>query len=116
MLANIVGAAQGEGSRVVASVFKTIEAVLGKTHVFAPNRKTDAADDPRYVSTMFLVTGELPAQPAPFTLPFPKEMQGYLDTVLNARISDLTQTGAVLLTDAYAPLEAWSDAAVRAMR
>lgn len=116
ILANIVGAAQGEGSRVVASVVKTLAATFGKVTVFAPNRKLDAGNDPNYVSTMFLVTGDVPEQPAAFTLPFPKEMQGYLDAVLTARINDVTQEGAVLLTDAYAPLEAWSDAAVQAMR
>ncbi|MBI1762721.1 MAG: fused MFS/spermidine synthase [Acidobacteria bacterium] len=116
ILANIVGAAQGEGSRVVASVVKTLAATFGNVSVFAPNRKLDARDDPNYVSTMFLVTGALPAQAAAFPLPVPKEMQSYLDSVLTARINDVTQEGAVLLTDAYAPLEAWSDAAVRAMR
>jgi spermidine synthase len=116
ILANIVGAAQGEGSRVVASVVKTLEQVFGKVQVFAPNRKLDARDDPNYVSTLFLVTGELPEQAAPFTIPYPKEMQNYIDLVLNARVNDLTQDGAVILTDAYAPLEAWSDAAVQVMR
>jgi spermidine synthase len=116
ILANIVGAARGEGSRVVASVVKTLEATLGKVHVFATNRKLDGRDDPAYVSTMFLVTGTLPDQPVPFPLAYPKEMQGYLDAVLPSKIDDVTQDGAVLLTDAYAPLEAWSDAAVQAMR
>lgn len=116
ILANIVGAARDEGSRVVASVVKTIEATLGKVRIFAPNRKLDTRDDPNYVSTMFLVTGTLPAQPAAFTLPFPKELQTYLDTVLAAEVKDMTQDGAVLLTDAYAPLEAWSDEAVKVMR
>ena len=116
ILANIVGAARGEGSRVVASVVKTLEATFGPVSVFTPNRKLDGHDDPNYVSTMFLVTGELPAQPAAFPLSVPKEMQNYLDTVLAARINDVTQDGAVLLTDAYAPLEAWSDAAVQVMR
>ena len=115
-MANIVGSAQGEGSRVVASVVKTLETTFGKVQVFAPNRKLDAHDNPSYVSTLFLVAGELPGQPAPFTIPYPKEMQSYVDLVLNARVSDMTQDGAVLLTDAYAPLEAWSDAAVRVMR
>lgn len=116
IMANIVGSAQGEGSRVVASVVKTLEATFGKVQVFAPNRKLDAHDNPNYVSTLFLVAGELPAQPAPFTIPYPKEIQSYVDLVLDARVNDMTQEGAVLLTDAYAPLEAWSDAAVRAMR
>jgi hypothetical protein len=65
---------------------------------------------------MFLYCGEIPAEPAAFTLPYPKEMQNYLDAVLSARINDLAREEGVLLTDAYAPLEAWSDAAVQAMR
>jgi hypothetical protein len=73
-------------------------------------------NDPNFVSTMFLVCGELPAEPAPFTMPYPKEMQNYVDTVLSARITDIAREQGVLLTDAYAPLEAWSDAAVKAMR
>jgi spermidine synthase len=116
VLANIVGAARGEGSRVVASVVKTLEATLGKVQVFAPNRKLDGRDNPEFVSTMFLVVGAVPEQPVAFPLSFPKEIQGYLDSVFSARINDVTQEGAVLLTDAYAPLEAWSDAAVQAMR
>lgn len=116
ILANIVGAARGEGSRVVASVVKTLEATFGKVHVYATNRKLDARSDATYVSTLFLVTGSLPDQPAAYPMPYPKEMQGYLDAVLASEINDMTQEGAVLLTDAYAPLEAWSDAAVQAMR
>jgi hypothetical protein len=116
IIANIVGSAQGEGAQVLASVVATLEAVYGKTHIFAPNRKLDANAGPNYVSTTLLLVGELPATPAPFTLPYPKEMQTYLDTVLASGVSDLAREKAVVLTDAYAPLEAWSDAAVQVMR
>ncbi|NOT61376.1 MAG: fused MFS/spermidine synthase, partial [Acidobacteria bacterium] len=116
ILANIVGAARGEGCKVVASVVKTLDTVFGKTEVFAVNRKQANTDSPTLVSTMFLFCGEIPAEPAPFTLPYPKDMQNYLDAVLSARINDLAREEGVLLTDAYAPLEAWSDAAVQAMR
>lgn len=121
VLANIVGGVQGEEGLVVCSVVKTMELVFGKTEVFSVNRKiageVDASkDNPRYVSTNFLFHGEIPAEPAPFTLPYPKEMQKYLDKVMTSRVTDLARDEGVMLTDAYAPLEAWSDAAVKAMR
>jgi spermidine synthase len=115
VLANIVGSSAGAGSRVVSSVLKTMELVFGKTQAFAPNRKLFGGDRETYVSTMFLVSGEVPEdRVAPFSFPLPENMKSYVDTVLRARV---TLSGeAVLLTDAYAPLEAWSDAAVHAMR
>ncbi|MEP7270342.1 MAG: fused MFS/spermidine synthase [Acidobacteriota bacterium] len=116
VIANIVGSAAGPGSRVVSSVRVTMEQIFGKTEAFAPNRKLYGGDRDTYVSTMFLVSGELPtATPAPFGFPFPEGVRQYVETVLNARVQ-LTNENAVLLTDAYAPLEAWSDAAVQAMR
>ena len=115
VLANIVGAARGEGSKVVASVVKTLDLVFGKTEVFAVNRHIARAGGD-FVSTMFLVCGDIPATPAPFTLPHPDDKQDYLDAVLKSRINDVAREEGVVLTDAYAPLEAWSDAAVKAMR
>jgi hypothetical protein len=64
---------------------------------------------------MFLVAGEIPAEAPPFAFPFPDNIRQYVDTVLKARV-DINREKAVTLTDAYAPLEAWSDAAVQAMR
>jgi protein-L-isoaspartate O-methyltransferase len=121
VLANIVGGVQGEEGRVVCSVVKTMELVFGKTEIFSVNRKIAAEvdsskDNPRFVSTNFLFHGEIPAEVTPFTLPYPKEMQKYLDKVLSSRVTDLARNEGVILTDAYAPLEAWSDAAVKAMR
>jgi spermidine synthase len=115
VIGNIVGSSAGAGSRVVSSVFKTMEQVFGKMLVFAPNRKLFGGDRETYVSTMFLVSGEIPEEgAAAFGFPLPENMKQYVDTVLKARV---TLSGeAVLLTDAYAPLEAWSDPAVQAMR
>ncbi len=115
ILGNVVGAARGEGSKVLASVVKTLESVFGKTEVFAVNRKLQGRGA-EFVSTNFVFCGEVPATPAAFTLPYPKEMQNYVDTVMNSRVTDLAREDGVLLTDAYAPLEAWNDAAVAAMR
>jgi len=115
VVANIVGSAAGPGSRVVSSVVKTMQTVFGETYAFAPNRKLFGGDRDTYVSTMFLVAGPLPdANPAPFGFTLPENMRQYVDTVLIARVT-LSGEG-VLLTDAFAPLEAWSDPAVHAMR
>ena len=92
-----------------------MEQVFGKTQAYAPNRKLFGADRETYVSTMFLVTGELPEEGVvPFGFPLPESMKQYVDTVLRAKVN--LSGEAVILTDAYAPLEAWSDAAVHAMR
>ncbi len=115
VVANIVGSASGPGSRVIVSVVATMEQVIGPTQVFAPNRKLFGGDRDDYVSTTFLVSGEIPPNPAPFTLPFPDNVRNYIDTVLASRMN-VSRENAQLLSDAYAPLEAWSDAAVRAMR
>jgi spermidine synthase len=115
VLANIVGSAAGPGSRVASSVVATMEEVFGKTQVFAPNRKLFGGDRDNYVSTMFLVSGELPESPAPFPFPLPENMRQYVDSVLSSRVS-VARDQAIVLTDAFAPLEAWSDPAVRAMR
>jgi len=115
VVANIVGSASGPGSRVIASVVATMDEVIAPTQVFAPNRKLFGGDRDDYVSTTFLVSGEIPSNHAPFTLPFPENMRNYLDTVLASRVT-VSKDNAQLLSDAYAPLEAWSDAAVRAMR
>ncbi len=115
VVANIVGSASGPGSRVIVSVVATMDAILGPTQVFAPNRKLFGGDRDDYVSTTFLVSGEMPSNPAPFVLPFPDNMRNYIDAVLASQIA-VSKENAPLLSDSYAPLEAWSDAAVRAMR
>lgn len=115
VVANIVGSADGPGSRVVASVLLTMEEVFGKTQAFAPNRKLFGADRDDYVSTMFLVAGELPAAAPPFAFPHPEAMRQYVESVLGSRVA-ITRERATVLTDDFAPLEAWSDAAVKAMR
>ncbi len=116
VVANIVGGVSGEASRIVSSVVATMESVFGKTHVFSPNwllagKKRD------FVSTMFLVSGELAENPAPFTMKVSEEVKriGYIEAVFASRL-ELPRDRAVILTDDYAPLEAWSDAAVQAMR
>lgn len=115
VVANIVGSSTGPGARVIASVAATMEEVFGPTLAFAPNRKLVGADRADYVSTMFLVAGDLPETPAPFPYPFPENVRQYVDTVWNARV-EVPRTAAVVLTDAFAPIEAWSDPAVKAMR
>ncbi len=116
VVANIVGSAAGPGSRVVSSVLLTMEQIFGKTQAFAPNRKLFGGDSETYVSTMFLVAGPVTEMSAgPFGFPFPDNMRQYIEAVLNSRVT-LSGAGAVVLTDAYAPLEAWSDTAVEAMR
>ncbi|MGE0130087.1 MAG: spermidine synthase [Blastocatellales bacterium] len=120
VVANIVGGVSGEASRIAASVVATMESVFGKTHVFSPNwlmmgKKRD------FVSTMFLVTGDLPDELAetasPFTMKTSEDVRqsGYIEKVFASRL-ELPGDRAVILTDDYAPLEAWSDAAVQAMR
>ncbi|MGH9838734.1 MAG: spermidine synthase [Blastocatellia bacterium] len=117
VIANIVGGVSGEASKGVSSVFATMESVFGKTQVFSPNWHLTGRKSMNFVSTMFLVVGEIPAEPAPFTLKVSEEIRrsGYIESVLASRL-DLPRDEAVILTDDYAPIEAWSDAAVRAMR
>ncbi|MGH9767153.1 MAG: fused MFS/spermidine synthase, partial [Blastocatellia bacterium] len=116
VVANIVGGVSGEASRVASSVLATMESVFGKTQVFSPNwllmeRKQN------FVSTMFLVAGDLPENlakdAAQFTMKTSEEVKraGYIEKVFAARL-ELPRDRAVILTDDYAPLEAWSDAAV----
>lgn len=120
VVANIVGGVSGEASRIPSSVAATLESVFGKTHVFSPNwllagKKRD------FVSTMFLLTGDVPdnlaEKAAPFTMKTSEEIKrsGYIESVFASRL-ELPRERAVVLTDDYAPLEAWSDAAVQAMR
>ena len=94
----------------------TLETGFGKIEVFSPNwlmtgKKRD------FVSTMFLVAGELPRTPAPFTMKVAEEVRkmNYVDSVFASKL-ELPRDRAVILTDDYAPLEAWSDKAVEAMR
>jgi spermidine synthase len=106
--ANIVGGTRGEEARVVSSVAVTMEEVFGQSFVFAPH--------PEYLAyTMFLCAGAYPETPAPFTLPVPDRFRPYVDTLFASR-TRLPREQALVLTDAYAPLDAWNDAAVRAMR
>jgi spermidine synthase len=122
IVANIVGGISGEAAKLVSSVVMTLESVFGKTQVFSPNLYLAKKRDPNlntatYVSTMFPVCGELPETPAPFTMKVAEHIRqmNYVDSVFASRF-DLPRNNAVILTDAFAPLEAWSDAAVQAMR
>ncbi len=117
IVANIVGGVSGTESRVVSSVVATMEDVFGKTTVFSPNWHLAGKNNANFVSTMFLVTGELPETPAPFTMKVSEDVRRikYIDAVFASRI-ELPRENAVILTDDFAPLEAWSDAAVQAMR
>jgi hypothetical protein len=120
VVANIVGGVSGESSRIVSSVVATMESVFGKTQVYSPNWLL-MGKQREYVSTMFLVTGDvsdnLAAGAAPFTMKISEEAKriNYIDSVFASRL-ELPRDWAVILTDAFAPLEAWSDAAVQAMR
>jgi spermidine synthase len=116
VIANVVGGISGPESRVVSSMAATMREVFGQTSAFAPNWSL-AGRPGNYVSTLFLVTGDIPESPAPFSMKISEEVRriNYIDTVLASRIELPRETG-VILTDNYAPLEAWSDAAVQAMR
>lgn len=116
VVANIVGGVSGEASRIASSVVATMEMVFGKTQVFSPNWLL-AGKKKNFVSTMFLVTGDLPEAPAPFTMKTSDDVNriGYVESVIASRL-ELPRDRAVILTDDYAPLEAWSDAAVEVMR
>ncbi|MEP7337631.1 MAG: fused MFS/spermidine synthase [Acidobacteriota bacterium] len=116
VVANIVGGLTGNAAKLVSSVAMTLETVFGKTMAFAPNWYLSNKPD-RMVSTMFLVCGELPETPVPFTMKTSEEIRklNYIESVFASRV-DLRREGAIILTDDYAPLEAWSDDAVQAMR
>jgi spermidine synthase len=120
VVANIVGGVSGEASRIASSVVATMESVFGKTRVFSPNWLL-TGKKPNFVSTMFLVSGDIPENlaenAAPFTMKTSEEVSqaGYIKAVFASRL-ELPRDRAVILTDDYAPLEAWSDAAVEAMR
>ncbi len=117
IVANIVGGLSGSESRVVSSVVATMEDVFGKTQVFSPNWYLGGKKSSNFVSTMFLVAGDLPEAPAPFTMKVSEETRriDYIESVFASRV-ELSRENAVILTDDFAPLEAWSDAAVQAMR
>lgn len=116
IVANIVGGFQGTNARVVSSVVATMDDVFGKISVFSPNW-IFSGKNPNLVTTMFLVAGDLPETPAPFTMKVSEEVKrmNYIDAVFTSRI-ELPRDLAVILTDDFAPLEAWSDSAVQAMR
>lgn len=116
VVANIVGSLKGDAAKLVSSVAMTMETAFGKTQVFAPNWYLSGKRD-SLVSTMFLVCGDVPETPAPFTMKVSEEIRklNYIESVFASRV-DLPHDGAIVLTDAYAPLEAWSDDAVQAMR
>jgi hypothetical protein len=103
IVANIVGSAAGPGSRVIASVVETMEPILGKVRVFAPNRKLAGGDNDQYVSTTFIVVGMVAgdvASNAPaFPFPFPENMRTYIDTVLKSEVT-VSRKEARLLSDA----------------
>ncbi len=115
VVANIVGGVSGEASRVASSIVATMENVFGKTQVFSPNWLL-AGKKRKYVSTMFLLSGAVPENlaesAAPFTMKTSEEIErsGYIKAVFASRL-ELPRDRAVILTDDYAPLEAWSDAA-----
>ena len=120
MVANIVGGVSGEASRIASSVVATMDNVFGKTQVFSPNWLL-LGKKRNFVTTMFLVSGDLPENlgenAAPFTMKRSEEVRqaGYIEKFFESRL-ELPRDRAVILTDDYAPLEAWSDAAVEAMR
>jgi spermidine synthase len=120
VVANIVGGVSGEASRIASSIVATMEDVFGKTQVFSPNWLL-AGRKRKFVSTMFLLSGDVPEKlaenAAPFTMKTSEEIEqtGYIKAVFASRL-ELPRDRAVILTDDYAPLEAWSDAAVEAMR
>lgn len=120
VVANIVGGVSGEASRVASSIAATMESVFGNTQVFSPNWLLSGKKR-KFVSTMFLLSGDVPENleesAAPFTMKTSEEVErtGYIKAVLASRL-ELPRDRAVILTDDYAPLEAWSDAAVEAMR
>jgi spermidine synthase len=120
VVANIVGGVSGEASRVASSIVATMESVFGETQVFSPNWLL-AGRNRNFVSTMFLLSGDIPGNlaenAAPFTMKTSEEIRrtGYIEAVFASRL-ELPRDRAVILTDDYAPLEAWSDAAVEAMR
>jgi spermidine synthase len=117
VVANIVGGLSGTESRVVSSVVATMENVFGKTSVFSPNWYLAGKKSVNFVSTMFLVAGDLPETPVPFTMKVSEEVRraNYIESVFASRV-ELPRDNTVILTDDFAPLEAWSDAAVQAMR
>lgn len=116
IVANIVGGVSGSAAKVVSSVVATMDSVFGQTRIFSPNWLLAGKPD-GFVSTMFLVAGALPDDPAPFNMKLSEETRriNYIDAVFKSELS-LPRDQAVILTDGYAPLEAWSDAAVQAMR
>jgi spermidine synthase len=120
VVANIVGGISGEASRVSSSIVATMESVFGRTQVFSPNWLLSGKKR-KFVSTMFLISGDIPENlaenAAPFTMKTSEEIAqtGYIEAVFASRL-ELPRDRAVILTDDYAPLEAWSDAAVEAMR
>jgi len=120
VVANIVGGVSGEASRIASSVVATMENVFGKTQVFSPNWLLMGKKQ-NFVSTMFLVSGDIPENLAETAAPFKMKLSeevwraGYIEAVFASRL-ELPRDRAVILTDDYAPLEAWSDAAVEAMR
>ncbi|HEY7181148.1 MAG TPA: fused MFS/spermidine synthase [Blastocatellia bacterium] len=120
VVANIVGGVSGESSRIASSIVATMESVFGPTQVFSPNWLL-AGKKRKFVSTMFLISGDIPdnleESAAPFTMKTSEEIErtGYINAVFASRLK-LPRDRAVILTDDYAPLEAWSDAAVEAMR
>jgi spermidine synthase len=116
VIANVVGGTHGQSARFVASVRATMQNIFGQTTVYSPNWVL-AGKPANFVSNMFLMTGPPPATPAPFALPVSDEIRriGYIDLVFQAQV-ELQRQDALVLTDAYAPSDAWLDAAVHAMR
>src|SRR5262245_19695677 len=59
VVANIVGGVSGEASRIASSIVATMDDVFGKTQVFSPNWLL-AGRKRKFVSTMFLLIGDVP--------------------------------------------------------
>ncbi|MFN0123512.1 MAG: spermidine synthase [Blastocatellia bacterium] len=115
LVCNVVGGIQGLAARAPASVIATMEGVFGKSVVFAPNAESFKANPQDYVSTLLLATGNVPEQPVAYPLNMPPERRAFVDQVFGTKVT-LPRENAVVLTDAYAPIDAWSDAAVKAFR
>ncbi|HEU0186163.1 MAG TPA: fused MFS/spermidine synthase, partial [Blastocatellia bacterium] len=69
VVANIVGGVSGEASRVSSSIVATMESVFGRTQVFSPNWLLGGKKR-NFVSTMFLIGGDVPENLAENAAPF----------------------------------------------
>lgn len=110
---NFVGATDGPAARATGAIVATLAAAAGPVALFAPSR-TFYERPPTYVATMLAFVGPLPAEPTPYALPGTMLGLRYADRLLASRVDAPPST--TVLTDAYAPLEAWLAPAIAAMR